>query len=56
MGSHCFVLFRRRRDVPIRCHGDVPLRRLGDVPQRRRWVCRLRRTWDVAGTYRETSL
>ena len=38
-----------------RCE-DVPLRRLSDVPLRRRWVFHLRRTCDVTGTYRETSL
>ena len=52
----CYVLLRRRHDVPIRCHGDVPLRRVGDVPRRHRWVFHLRRNFDVAGTYRETSL
>ena len=56
MRRRCYVLLRRRHDVPIRCRGDVPLRRLGDVPSRRRWVFHLRRTCDVAGTYRETSL
>ena len=35
---------------------EVPLRRLCDAPPRRRWVLHLRRTFDVAGTYRETSL
>ena len=48
MGRRCYVLLRRRYDVPIR--------RLRDVPSRRRWVFHLRRTCDVAGTYRETSL
>ena len=56
MGRRCYVLLRRRHDVPIRRRGDVPLRRLDDVPMRRRWVFHLRRTYDVAGTYRETSL
>ena len=56
MGYRCNVLLRCRYDVPIRCCGDVPLRRLDDVPPRRRWVFYLRRTCDVAGTYRETSL
>ena len=56
MGRRCYVLLRRRHDVPIRRRGDVPLRRLGDVPPRRRWVFHLRRTYDVAGTYRQTSL
>ena len=56
MGRRCYVLLRRRYDVPIRRRRDAPLRRLGDVPSRRRWVFHLRRTCDVAGTYRETSL
>ena len=56
MGLHCYVFLRRCQDVPIRRSGDVPLRRLGDVPLRRRWVFHLRPTYDVTGTYRETSL
>ena len=56
MGRHCYVLLRRCHNVPIGCRGDVPLRRLGDLPPRRRWVFHLRRTCDVAGTYRETPL
>ena len=56
MGRRCYVLLRRRYDVPIRRRGDAPLRRLGNVPSRRRWVFHLRRTCDVTGTYRETSL
>ena len=56
MGRRCYVLLRRRYDVPIRRRRDAPLRRLHDVPPRRRWVFHLRRTCDVAGTYRETSL
>ena len=56
MGRRCYVLLRRRHDVPIRRRGDVPLRHLDDVPMRRRWVFHLRRTYDVAGTYRQTSL
>ena len=56
MGRRCYVVLRRRHDVPIRCREDVPLIRLGDVPRRRRWVFHLRRNCDVAGTYRETSL
>ena len=51
-----YVLLRRRHDVPIRRREDVPLRRLGEVPLRRHWVFHFRRTCDVAGTYRETSL
>ena len=56
MGRCCYVVLKRFHDVPIRCRGEVPLRRLGDVPPRSRWVFHLRRTCDVAGTYRETSL
>ena len=56
MGRRCYVLLRRRHDVPIRRRGDVPLRRLSDVATRRRWVFHLGRTCDVTGTYRETSL
>ena len=52
----CYILLRRRQDVPTRCCGNVPLRRLGDVRRRRRWVFHLRRNCDVAGTYRGTSL
>ena len=40
----------------MRRREEVPLRRLGEVPLRRRWVFHLRRTCDVIGTYRETSL
>ena len=47
---------RSHHDIPIRRHEDVPLRRLGDVPLRRRWVFHFRRTCDVTGTNRETSL
>ena len=50
------VSLRRRHEILIRRRGEVPLRRLGDVPLRRRWVFHLRRTYNVAGTYRETSL
>ena len=53
MGRLCYVNLRRRYDIPIR---DAPLSRLRDVPSRRRWVFHLRRTCDVTGTYRETSL
>ena len=56
MGRRCYVLLRRYYDVPIRRCRDAPLRGLGDVPSRRRWVFHLRRTCDVTGTYRETSL
>ena len=54
--SSCYVLLRRLYDVPMRRRGDAPLRRLSEVPLRRCWVFHLRRTCDVAGTYRETSL
>ena len=56
MRHRCYVLLRRRHDVPIRCRGDKPLRRLEHVPLRRRWVFHLRRTCNVVGMYRETSL
>ena len=56
MGRRCYVLLRHCHDVPIRCRRDVPLRRLCEVPPRGRWVFHLRRTCDVAGTYRERSL
>ena len=52
----CYVRFRRRYDVPIRGRRDAPRRGLGHVPSRRRWVFHLRRTCDIAVTYRETSL
>ena len=56
MGRRCYVLLRRRHNVPIRCCRGVPLRRQGhvpmrrrpgDVPPRRRWVFHLR---DVPAT------
>ena len=50
------VLLRRRYDISIKRHGGLPLRRLGDVPSRRSWVFHLRRTYNVAGTYRDMSL
>ena len=53
IGHRCYVLFRRRHDVPIRRRGDVPLRRLVDAPSRRRWVFHLGRTCDVAEMYRD---
>ena len=56
MGRRHYVPLRRRHNIPIRRREDIPLRRPGDVPLRRRWVLHLRRTCDVAGTYRETSL
>ena len=49
-------LLRPHYDAPIRRRGDVPLRRLGDAPSRRCWVFHLRRTCDIAETYRETLL
>ena len=54
MGRRCYLLLRRYQNVPIRRRGDAPLKPLGDVPPRRRWVFNLRRTCDVARTYRET--
>ena len=56
MERRCYILLRPRHDVPIRCCGDVPLRPLSDVPPTRRLVFHLRRTCDVAGTSKETSL
>ena len=56
MGRRYYVLLRRRHDVAMRLSGDVPLRCLADVPTRCRWVFHLRRTCDVAETYRGTSL
>ena len=56
IGRRHYVLMKRHRDIPIRRHGDVTLSRLGCVPLRRHWVFHLRRTYDVTGTYRETSL
>ena len=50
------VLLRRRYDISIKRHGGLPLRRLGDVPSRHSWVFHLRRTYNVAGTYRDMSL
>ena len=45
----CYVLLRRRHDVPIKLRGEVPLRRLGNVPLRCHWVFHLRCTCEVAG-------
>ena len=56
VGRRCYVLLRRRYNVPIWRRRDAPLRRPGDVPLRRRWGFHLRRSCDVTGTYRETSL
>ena len=56
MGRHHYVLMRRHHDIPIRRREDLPLRRLGVIPPRRCWVFHLRRTCDVTGTYRKTSL
>ena len=56
MGPHHYVPMRRHHEIPIRRREDVPLKRLGDVPLKRCWVFHLRRTCDVTGTYRETSL
>ena len=56
MGRPYYVPLRRRQEIQIRSREDELLRRLSDVPLRRRWVFHLRRTCDVAGTYREMSL
>ena len=56
MGHRHYVPLRRRHDIPIRHLEDIPQGRLGDVPLRRRWMFHLKRTCDVAGTYRETPL
>ena len=56
MSRRHYVSLRLRHDIPNLRSADVPLRRFGDVPLRRHWVFHLRRTCDVAGTYRETSL
>ena len=50
------VLMRRRHYVPLRRGHDIPTRRCEDVPLRRHWVFHLRRTCDVAVTYKKTSL
>ena len=51
-----YVPLRRGHDIPIRRREDVPQRHLDDVPLRRHWVFHLRRTCDVARTYKKTSL
>ena len=56
MGRRHYIPLRYCHNIPIRRCGDVPLGRLGDVPLGRRWVFHLRRTCDVAGTYREMPL
>ena len=53
--STCYTQLRRRQEVPIKRCGDLLLRRVGVFPPRCRWVFCLRRTCDVAGTYRDTS-
>ena len=50
------VLMGRRHCVSLRRRHDIPIRRREDVPLRRCWVFHLKRTCDVAGTYKETSL
>ena len=55
-GTSSLRLLETSSDIPLRSHENVPLRRSGDVPLRPRWVFHLRRTCDVAGTYKETSL
>ena len=51
-----YVPLRRGHDIPIRRREDVPLRSLDEVPLRGKWVFHLRRTCDVTGTYKDTSL
>ena len=51
-----YIPLRRGHDIPIRRREDVPLRSLDEVPLRGKWVFHLRRTCDVAGTYKDTSL
>ena len=55
IGCHCYLLFRRCHNVPIRCCGDIPLGRLVNVPSRRYWVFHLGRTCDVTWIYREVT-
>ena len=54
LGVSFQTCLKRRRDMLMGRHGDVSLRHLGDVSPRLRWLFRLRRTFDVNGTYRET--
>ena len=56
LGRCCYILLRRRHDVPARRRGDVPLKRVGDIPPRRRWVFHLRRTCNLTETYKESLL
>ena len=56
MGRRNYVNFRHHHGIATRRSKDVPLRCLGNVPLRRCWVFHLRRTYEVAGTYREKSL
>ena len=51
-----YVPLRRDHDIPIKRPEDVPLRHFDDVSLRHRWVFRLRRTCDITGQYKETSL
>ena len=53
---HGDTLMGRRHYVPMRRRHDKPIKHWEDVPLRRRWVFHLRRTYDVAGAYRETPL
>ena len=48
MGRRYYILLRNRHNIPIR--------RRGEVLPRHRWVFHLRRTCNVAGTYRKNSL
>ena len=53
MGCRCYVLLRRRPDVPIRHCEDACL---DNLPPKCCWVFHLILACDVAGTYTETSL
>ena len=50
------VLMGRRHYVPMRPRHIIPISRCEDVPLRCRRVFHLRRSCNVAGTYREMSL
>ena len=50
------VPLRRHHDILRRRHGDVQMRCFDHVPLRCCWVFHLKRTCDVAGTYRGTLL
>ena len=56
MGRRYYVPLRHRYDIPMRRREYLPLSHLSDVPLRRRWVFQLKRTCNVPGTCKETSL